>query len=370
MKSGLVVSAVLHAAILSWGLWAFSSPKALDVSYAEALPVEIVMSDVFEGLKGRKDAPLSEKPAPTPTTRPETLPMPAENIGENEADLETPPTPDVKPNKVEPTPQPKAAEAPPPEPEPAPETPKAAEIPPPAPQPDPVSAEPPPAEPDPVEQAIEQAAAEPPPDPIPEPLPRNVPVPREKPLPPAPEIADAPEPEAQEPKKDKSKKDKPKKDKPKKVDIAEAVAEEESEFNTDDIAALLSKEKASGGGAKRSTDQAALGSKKTTGTTLSRSEIGELQGLIQEQMLRCWSPPTGVAEAGSLRISIQMSLDPSGTLQGVPSIVEGGGGSSIERVAAEAALRAVRRCSPYNLPTDKYEAWAEIKLNFDPSQMY
>ncbi|RYE78632.1 MAG: hypothetical protein EOP19_21225, partial [Hyphomicrobiales bacterium] len=94
MKSGLVTSSVLHVALLTWGLWSISGPKPLDASYAEALPVEIILSDQFEGVKGEKKAPVSEKPAPTPTTRPATLPMPAENTGDNEADLDTPPTPD------------------------------------------------------------------------------------------------------------------------------------------------------------------------------------------------------------------------------------------------------------------------------------
>lgn len=382
MKSGVIASAVLHALVLTWGLWSFASPKPLDVSYAEALPVEIVMADVFQGVKGEKKAPITEKPAPKPTSKPQKLPMPAENIGDNEADLDTPPVPDAKPNKVEPTPAPKTAA----EPDPVPEE-KVAETPPkPAEQkPEPVKpAEQKPvpeeAKPDPIEAAIEKAEAEPEPTPdpapTPDPVPSNVPVPQQKPKPPKTEVAEAEKPETPKPdaaktevaKPDKS--EKTRKDKSRDKKVADQTAPADSEFDSDKIAALLTKEKASGGGAKRSTDQASLGSTRTTGSTLSRSEIGELQGLIKEQMAKCWSPPTGVSEAGSLRISIEMTLDPSGALQGVPSIVEGGGGSSVERVAAEAALRAVRRCSPYNLPSDKYEAWAEVKLNFDPSEMY
>ncbi len=49
---------------------------------------------------------------------------------------------------------------------------------------------------------------------------------------------------------------------------------DEKEFNADEVAALLNKEKASGGGAKRSTEEAALGGEKTTnGTKLSQSEM-------------------------------------------------------------------------------------------------
>jgi hypothetical protein len=40
------------------------------------------------------------------------------------------------------------------------------------------------------------------------------------------------------------------------------------------------------------------------------------------------------------------------------------------RTAAEAALRAVSVCEPYKrLPPNKYEAWREIVMTFDPSKM-
>ena len=41
-----------------------------------------------------------------------------------------------------------------------------------------------------------------------------------------------------------------------------------------------------------------------------------------------------------------------------------------KRAAADAARRAVMRCAPYNAPADKYEAWADVQFNFDPSQMF
>ena len=41
------------------------------------------------------------------------------------------------------------------------------------------------------------------------------------------------------------------------------------------------------------------------------------------------------------------------------------------RAAADSALRALRnpRCSPLELPEDKYEQWREITIRFDPRQM-
>lgn len=356
MKSGLVFSTALHTAVLTWGLWSLSAPDPLEVASVESMPVELVSIEEFsQSVAGAKDAPLAETSAPTPTEKPETLPMPAENVGDNEVDLETPPTPVERPRAVEQAAAAQPAATPPeptPEPEPAPE-PEVAETPPPVETPPaetPAEAPPPePVEADPVEQAIAEAEA--PPE-VP-PAPKNVPVPASKPTPPRPVVAETREPEREERPAEPTK-------------TAEIETPEESEFDADQIAALLNREDAAGGGAKRSQEQAALGTQRTTGAKLSQSELDALRGQIQ----RCWSPPAGVSEAGSLRISIQLRLDPTGALETVPQIVGGGGASMVERIAGEAALRAVRRCAPYNLPAEKYETWADVIVNFDPSQMF
>ncbi|NDV87210.1 hypothetical protein GTW51_10905 [Aurantimonas aggregata] len=354
MKSGLIFSTALHTAVLTWGLWSLSAPEPLEVASVESMPVDLVSIEEFsESVAGARDAPIAETPTPTPTETPETLPMPAENVGDNEVDLATPPTPVQRPRPVEQAAAAQPAPAPPEPtpPEPAPE-PEVAETPPPAPTPPAeVPAEAPPPEPveaDPVEQAIAEADA--PPE-VP-PAPQNVPVPAAKPTPPRPAVAETREPERPRPAET--------------TERAEIETPEESDFDADQIAALLNREQAAGGGARRSEEQAALGTQRTTGATLSQSELDALRGQIQ----RCWSPPAGVSEAGSLRISIQFRLDPSGALETVPQIVGGGGASMVERIAGEAALRAVRRCAPYNLPAEKYENWADVTVNFDPSQMF
>ena len=76
------------------------------------------------------------------------------------------------------------------------------------------------------------------------------------------------------------------------------------------------------------------------------------------------------SDAGSLRVSLRLQLDQSGQLIGLPEIIEGGSGSTAQRVAAEAAVRAVRRCAPYSLPAEKYDTWKDVTFNFDPSQMF
>ena len=376
MKSGLVTSSVVHAAVLTWGLWAISGPKPLDASYAEALPVEIVLSDQFEGVKGEKEAPITEKPAPTPTSRPATLPMTAENTGDNEQDLDAPPTPDKTKNVTPQTGAQKAAAQPVPTPDPAPEPPKVAEAAPPKPpEPKPVpvkeAAKPvPPQETvpeiDPLAEMIADDKTEVKPEPAaaPEPVVENVPVPQVKPKPPTPvKVAEA------KPSETKTETAKPakqnKSDSKKKSD-----ADSDSDFEAM-AAAVINKQKAAGGGAKRSTEQASLGSERTTGTKLSRSQLGEIQGLLNEQMRRCYSVPAGGAEPDALKVSIKIQFDPSGGLVGPPEVIRGGGGSGAERIAAEAAVRAIRRCAPFNLPSEMYAGgWEVTTLNFDPSAMY
>lgn len=364
MKSGVVVSAVLHTAVLTWGLWALGAPEPLQVAAVDSLPVELVpVEEYSQSLIGKKDAPVTETPAPEPTSRPENA-EPAQNVGDNSVDLETPPTPIERERASEQTAAPAASEPPPsPEPEPVPEavpTPR----PEPAPQPqetaqpaEPAPAEPAPQEADPIEEAI--ATAEPEPQPDPEPA--------ETPKPPEPQVASLPDagpvpqarPAAPRPQPSEAKKP----EKP--VDKPRQQASQDSDFDPDKIAALLNKEKSAGGGARRSQQQASLGGDRKTGAKLSQSELDALRG----QVSQCWSPPAGVSEAGSLRVTIRMRLDPSGGLEGRPEIVDGGSGSAIERAAAEAALRAVMRCAPYTLPAEKYDTWSEVLLNFDPSQM-
>jgi colicin import membrane protein len=57
-------------------------------------------------------------------------------------------------------------------------------------------------------------------------------------------------------------------------------------------------------------------------------------------------------------------------LEGRPEVVAGGAPSGPGRTAAESAVRAVQKCAPFNLSADKYDTWAEIVVNFDPSDMF
>lgn len=355
MKAGLTSSVVIHVALIGMGLVSFSSPKAFDVSDSEAFPVDIVpIESITQVQQGEKTAPKKEFSAPKPTSRPQTIDQ-AENVGDQDIDLKTPPRPDEKPKNVETADAAKAEQAPADKPDPIPE-PKSEQVKETKPQPVPateVQQKPEPkreVQPDPVAEAIDKQAdlaLEDTPK-----LPEKVPTPQAKPQPPRAQTAKTPDRKpAEEPNKSAS----------------NSPSSQEKDATADEVAALLNREKAAGGGAKRSTDQASLGAKKTTGgSKLSQSEMDALRGQIQ----RCWNVPAGVADAQGLVVTVKMRLTESGEIDGAPVVTSGGAESGVGRVAAESAKRAVQRCAPYNLPRDKYDAWADVIVNFDPSEMF
>ena len=68
MKTGLAISALVHAALLLWGLISFAA-RPLEAKPTDAMPVDIVSDKQFsEMTKGVKDAP-KDKPPDRKSTR-------------------------------------------------------------------------------------------------------------------------------------------------------------------------------------------------------------------------------------------------------------------------------------------------------------
>src|SRR5690606_15705336 len=156
-----------------------------------------------------------------------------------------------------------------------------------------------------------------------------------------------------------------KKDEKRKQEKASSL--NDSDFNADEIAALLNKEKAAGGGAKRSQEQAALGARKTTtGSQPAMSEVAAPRGQIQHH----WSIIPGLSDAADVRIQVKMRLDQNGDIIGEPEVTATGGSESARRALAGGARRAIMKSRLFKgLPPEKYDAWSEVVVNFDPSQM-
>ncbi|MGO8416380.1 hypothetical protein ACC784_24830 [Rhizobium ruizarguesonis] len=376
MKASVITSAVLHGLVLTWAMVSLGAPESFKVEDFEAMPVDLVpVESITQMQQGDKKAPKKETSAPVPTTRP-PIPQPAENAGDNNVDLKTPPVPNAKPSNTEAAAA-NSSEKPLPTIDPKPndvkevnkeetevEQPKeVASIPPPKPG----EVTPPKPEEKPPE---EQAKPEEPPKPDAEALPDKVPTPVVKPQvkPPEPQkaVEKPPEKPADEPKAAEKPTDKKKADK--KQEVAKSASTMKSDFNADEISALLNKTDPSAGGAKRSTQEASLGNKKSnSGTKLSQSEEDAVKGQISSN----WSVVSGLAGASEVQLKVRFQLDQAGNVVGDPEVIATGGPDSTRQALKSSVYRAVMKSSPLkNLPADKYEGengWNEMLLTFDAS---
>lgn len=139
---------------------------------------------------------------------------------------------------------------------------------------------------------------------------------------------------------------------------------QETQFNADEIAALINRDENQGGGGAADATPATRGLADGRDQTLSESEMDALR----RQIARCWSPPLGSVGADDLVVRVQMNLAEDGSLRGGPSVINSSGNPAFG-AAADSAVRAVRRCAPYSLPFEKYSAWADVIVNFDPREM-
>jgi outer membrane biosynthesis protein TonB len=100
-----------------------------------------------------------------------------------------------------------------------------------------------------------------------------------------------------------------------------------------------------------------------------RLTMSELDA-IRQQIERNWSIPAGAKDAANLIVRIHIALNPDGTLRGTPQILDQSRmGEDYFRIAAESAVRAIYKSEPLKLPADKYEAWRDVTLTFNPREM-
>jgi colicin import membrane protein len=165
---------------------------------------------------------------------------------------------------------------------------------------------------------------------------------------------------------------KKKRDDEKKRQEAEA---KKKEFDAEKIAALLNKVPNSSAPPPSSAPNEptkakgpALGAPEGKDKQISASEIAMLKGRISSRLRGCWTVPSGGGGSDTPVVTLRWRLKPDGSLDGDPQ-VEQPRGDALFRIAAEAAVRAVRQCSPFDLPPEKYSTWRTITWEFDPSQM-
>lgn len=210
------------------------------------------------------------------------------------------------------------------------------------------------------------------PDPAPEPPPEpevaaaqeSMP---EAPPPPPPEqegfvVEEKVEPPKPEPKVAKAEPP-PKPEKPKKE-------KKKDEFDIDRIASLIDRmDKAPPAaetreGAKPSARQSVQGA--GARTAMTATEIDALRA----QLRKCWNVPVGAPDPSALVFRLRIFLNPDGSVATPPELVDQAGLSDpYFRAAVDSAKRAVLMCSPFQLPQEKYDAWNDITITFDPTRM-
>lgn len=308
MKKSLAISAVGHGLVLGWGLVTFAA-KPLTPEPVESMPVDLVtISDFTKMTSGTKDAPKAEAQKP---------------LVEKVADKKPPPE-DLTAKITE-------------------------------------------------KHEIKMASAAPPPEPKPEPKVEPKKVEAKKPE------APKPDPIAEALKKDEAKKPEPKKEEPKKDDAKQAQVPvppkrpprpqpPQPRFDADKVAALLDKrapQRHAYTGEVQNT-RASLGTPTGNAPTMTATELDALRSRLRD----CWNVPIGVAEAQDLSVVVSISFRPDGSLSADPVVINRGSHPAFQ-IAAESALRAVRKCAPYTfLPKAKYEAWKNVEVNFDPRDMF
>ncbi|MES0403961.1 MAG: protein TolA, partial [Hyphomicrobium sp.] len=147
-------------------------------------------------------------------------------------------------------------------------------------------------------------------------------------------------------------------------------------FDADRIAALIDKSPDKRGAPRTSTPPTkptdykgpTAGVRRGTDSVLSAREQDLLKSQLSGQLKRCWHLPGGGGGIETMVVTLSWSLKQDGSLDGVPKIVRPQSGP-VFQIAAEAAMRAVTRCAPFDLPREKYTVWKLVTWSFDPRDM-
>jgi outer membrane biosynthesis protein TonB len=103
----------------------------------------------------------------------------------------------------------------------------------------------------------------------------------------------------------------------------------------------------------------------------SRLTISE-EDALRRQISNCWNAPVGSRDAQNLIVELVIDVNPDRTVRDTDIVDKSRyAGDSYFRAAADSAVRAVRnpKCSPLELPADKYDQWKRIDFTFDPRDM-
>lgn len=135
-------------------------------------------------------------------------------------------------------------------------------------------------------------------------------------------------------------------------------------FDINDIEKLLAKKKPA---------NAKVGSRTVQGVGAQNAMTADLAALLQSEVYRCWSPPTGTPHPERLIVKYEVFLNRDGSVAQPPQLASESASAALSdpymAAAAGAARRAIYSCSPYRLPPDRYAQWRNFTFVFDPRQL-
>jgi outer membrane biosynthesis protein TonB len=100
-----------------------------------------------------------------------------------------------------------------------------------------------------------------------------------------------------------------------------------------------------------------------------RGNTASLQAAMRRQIYTCWRGVSDLPKEDQIDVQMRVTLNRDGTLKGNVELVSprsrpiGRSG-----IAVDVALRAVRKCAPYQLPEDDYDLWKDINVTVSPTQ--
>ncbi len=190
-----------------------------------------------------------------------------------------------------------------------------------------------------------------------------------EPVPPPPKKEEKPEPKKVESKPEPKKKKQPKKEATKK-DIEKKPERKSFDSLLKDLAP--DDNKTASADDEGALDPSAInpenGMIAPLGSTLTISQMDA----IKYQISKCWYVQGGIKNAEDMSVLLRVNINRDRTVQQVQVVDRGRYNRDFAfRAAADSAQRALKnpRCSPLDLPPEKYNEWRITEINFDPRDM-
>ena len=103
--------------------------------------------------------------------------------------------------------------------------------------------------------------------------------------------------------------------------------------------------------------------KKNSNLSLAEEDI------LKAQIFGCWSIPLGLPYGEDLLVRIKLRLNRDGSVLSSEILDLDRIKEKNLKVLAESALRAIKLCQPLKVPSEGYDNWKELVLNFDAREM-